>query len=102
MCLGFGSSPTILNVSDFECFDRKPAHLAIIRAYNIDASQLDFERVAAFPDWRDYKADFEFTPIHIAVLEDYDFDDEERPSLSELLEFVNLANNAAIGQNWVS
>jgi ankyrin repeat protein len=76
-------------------------HLAIIRAFNIDSTPLDRERVGAFPHWQDYLLDFEFTPIHRAVLEAYDHDDKDRPALLDLLKLVEKANTALAGQNWV-
>lgn len=54
----------------------------------------------AFPNWRGAKFDFEFTPIHIAVLEDYDIQDKKRPGLLDLIDFVDRANNAPAGQRW--
>jgi ankyrin repeat protein len=58
----------------------------------------DIVRVFAKDD--DYIEDFEFTPIHIAVLDLYDASDPERPKLEELIEFVDNANNAPPGTNW--
>lgn len=54
----------------------------------------------AFPNWRNAKHDFDFNPIHIAVLEDYDYQDKHRPGLLELIDFVDKANNAPPGQKW--
>jgi ankyrin repeat protein len=48
----------------------------------------------------DYLEDFEFTPIHIAVLDLYDASDSERPKLEDLIEFVDNANNAPPGTDW--
>lgn len=78
----------------------KPVHLAIIRAYNIDATRVECQRVAAFPNWREHLLDFQFTPIHRAVLEYYECDDKERPSLITLLKFMEETNTAAPGQDW--
>ena len=39
--------------------------------------------VELFSQKDDYVSDFEFTPIHIAVLEIYDSADLERPGLEE-------------------
>ena len=39
--------------------------------------------VEVFSKKDDYMSDFEFTPIHIAVLDLYDPEDSERPSLEE-------------------
>lgn len=54
----------------------------------------------AFPNWRSAKYDFDFNPIHIAVLGDYDFQDKKRPDLLTLIDFVDKANNAPPGQKW--
>lgn len=48
----------------------------------------------------DFKYDFRFTLLHIAVLNAYDKEDKDRPSLLELLQCVEDANNAPVGQNW--
>lgn len=77
-------------------------HLALTRAYDTNATQADRDRLEAFPNWRSAKYDFDFTPIHVAVLEDYNFNDKHRPSLLELIEFVDKANNAPPGQKWSS
>ena len=37
----------------------------------------------AFAQKDDYLSDFDFSPIHIAVLDLYEPDDRERPSLKE-------------------
>jgi len=38
--------------------------------------------------------------MHIAVLEDYDFQDKKRPDLLTLIDFADKANNAPPGQKW--
>ncbi|PGH01468.1 hypothetical protein AJ79_07906 [Helicocarpus griseus UAMH5409] len=56
--------------------------------------------VQIFSKQDDYTHDYEFTPIHIAVLDLYDPDDLERPTLEQLIDFVDHANNAPKGTNW--
>lgn len=50
----------------------------------------------------DYIDDYEFTPIHIAVLDLYEHSDPERPTLQELIDFVDNANNAPPDTNWAA
>jgi hypothetical protein len=38
--------------------------------------------------------------MHIAVLEDYDFQDKKRTDLLTLIDFADKANNAPPGQKW--
>ncbi|KAF3491416.1 Ankyrin repeat protein [Arthroderma uncinatum] len=81
---------------------RKPADLAILKSLGVDAGRVEEEIVQVFSKKDDYISDFEFTPIHIAVLDLYDPTDRERPSLEELIEFVDNANNAPPGTDWSS
>lgn len=60
---------------------RKPADLAILKSMASDATPVEREIVEAFSQKDDYVRDFDFTPIHIAVLGLYDVGDSERPSL---------------------
>lgn len=62
---------------------RKPADLAILKSLGADATQTEREIVEVFSQQDDYTNDFEFTPIHIAVLEIYDPSDRERPTLEK-------------------
>ncbi|KAK2871833.1 hypothetical protein FQN49_002776 [Arthroderma sp. PD_2] len=81
---------------------RKPADLAILKSLGVDGTAVEEAIVEIFSKKDDYISDFEFTPIHIAVLDLYDTADRERPSLEELIEFVDSANNAPPGTNWSS
>lgn len=48
-----------------------------------DGTELEQSIVELFSRKVDVFTDFDFTPIHIAVLKLYDADDTERPSLEE-------------------
>lgn len=61
----------------------KPADLAILKSLGADATYLEQEIVEVFSRKDDYIGDFDFTPIHIAVLELYHPMDRERPSLEQ-------------------
>lgn len=61
----------------------KPADLAILKSLPVDATQVEKEIVEAFSRKDDYISDFEFTPIHVAVLDLYDPTDHERPTLEQ-------------------
>lgn len=60
---------------------RRPSDLALFKSLGGDATQEEHDIVALFSQKDDCISDFEFTPIHIAVLEIYDVTDRERPSL---------------------
>jgi ankyrin repeat protein len=53
-----------------------------------------------FPDEEDFRYDFELSPILSAVLREYDSADLERPDLSTLIGFAELAKNAPSGEDW--
>lgn len=61
----------------------KPADLAILKSLPIDSGHVEKQIVEVFSRQDDYVSDFEFTPIHIAVLGLYDSQDLERPSLEQ-------------------
>lgn len=61
----------------------KPADLAILKSMGADATHIEQNIVEVFSQRDDYTSDFEFTPIHIAVLEIYDSSDWERPTLEQ-------------------
>ena len=61
----------------------KPADLAILKSLPTDSTHVEKEIVEVFSQKDDYLSDFEFTPIHIAVLELYDPKDSDRPSLTQ-------------------
>jgi hypothetical protein len=50
---------------------RKPAHLAFVRYYSLNATEIDRQCLYAFPDWRDYRDEFDFTSLHLAALDEY-------------------------------
>lgn len=74
--------------------------LAILKSFTSGASAIEREIVRTLGKPEDYLDDFEFTPMHIAVLGLYEPTDPERPNLEELIDFVDMANNAPIGTNW--
>lgn len=79
---------------------RKPADLAILKSLGADSTDVERDIVEVFSQKDDYISDFEFTPIHIAVLDIYKPTDLERPTLEQLIEFVDDANNAPAGADW--
>ncbi|KAL8908685.1 MAG: hypothetical protein Q9207_000653 [Kuettlingeria erythrocarpa] len=84
---------------------RKPVDLAILRSLANDATNVEREIVEIFSKKDDYVRDFDFTPIHIAVLNLYDVEDRERPSLEHdvtirLIQLVDDCNNAPAGTDW--
>ena len=62
---------------------RKAADLAILNALVGGATEAEQEINKLFAQKDDYLSEFSFTPIHIAVLDLYDPDDRERPSLEQ-------------------
>ncbi|KAL8997420.1 MAG: hypothetical protein Q9169_003283 [Polycauliona sp. 2 TL-2023] len=80
--------------------ERKPADLAILKSFGSDATDIEREIVEVFSKKDDYVRDFDFTPIHIVVLDLYDAEDRERPSLEQLIELVDDCNNAPAGTDW--
>ena len=72
-----------LGLSIAYAFHSKPADLAILKSLADDATNVEREIVEVFSQRDDYVQDFEFTPIHIAVLHLYDVEDRERPSLEK-------------------
>ena len=67
---------------------------------HVNSSTRQKEITKEFPGSVDFKINFNFTPIHVAVLDEYDAEDLERPSLDDLLNFVDEANNAPAGTDW--
>ncbi len=59
----------------------KPADFAILKSFAVGATQVERAIVEMFSQKDDYISDFDFTPIHIAVLNIYDPTDFERPTL---------------------
>ncbi|CAF9912195.1 MAG: hypothetical protein ALECFALPRED_007902 [Alectoria fallacina] len=93
--LGLGADTEVADVGT-----RKPADLAILKSLGADSTRVEQEIVEVFSQKDDYISDFEFTPIHIAVLDIYKPTDMERPTLERLIEFVDDANNAPAGTDW--
>ncbi|KLJ05610.1 hypothetical protein EMPG_10906 [Blastomyces silverae] len=79
---------------------RKPVDFAFLKSQGADATQIEKDIVQVFSKQDDYIDDYEFTPIHVAVLDLYDPEDSERPTLEELIDFVDHANNAPQGTDW--
>ena len=63
--------------------NRRPADLAILNSLVSGATQQEHEINKAFAKKDDYLGDFDFSPIHVAVLGLYDPTDRERPSLEQ-------------------
>ena len=61
----------------------KPADLAILKSLGADSTHVEQEIMEVFSQKDDYIDDFEFTPIHIAVLDLYKPTDMERPTLEQ-------------------
>ena len=61
----------------------KPADLAILKSLGADSTHVEQEIVEVFSQKDDYINDFEFTLIHIAVLDIYKPTDLERPTLEQ-------------------
>ena len=59
----------------------KPADLAILKSLGAESTHVEQEIVEVFSQKDDYISDFEFTPIHIAVLDIYEPTDPERPTV---------------------
>ncbi|KAL7625834.1 hypothetical protein AAE478_005057 [Parahypoxylon ruwenzoriense] len=94
--IGLGADPEAGDVGS-----RNPADLAVLKSIGQDATKVEQSIVEVFSQNDDVLQDFEFTPIHMAVLKLYDTDDSERPSLEELIRVVDDANNAPPNTNWV-
>ncbi|KAF2972708.1 hypothetical protein GQX73_g864 [Xylaria multiplex] len=79
---------------------RTPADFAVLKSIGKDATKNEEKLVELFGEKDNVLADFDFTPIHIAVLDLYSHDDRERPSLKELIQLTDDANNAPATTNW--
>lgn len=55
----------------------------MLKSIGKDATENEKKLVALFGDQDDVLADFEFTPIHVAVLDLYSPEDRERPSIEK-------------------
>lgn len=81
-------------------FSSKPVDFAILKSLAANSTPIEKEILRALSREQDVLSDFEFTPIHIAVLDLYSSNDTERPSLTQLIDFVDNANNAPPGTDW--
>jgi hypothetical protein len=89
------------DTSAFEIKSRKASHFAMIKAVKKNASAEDIALAECFPKAKEeFKKDFAFSPILVAVLDLYDESDVERPSLSDLLDCASNANNAKTRDGW--
>ncbi|KAL1864293.1 hypothetical protein VTK73DRAFT_5967 [Phialemonium thermophilum] len=79
---------------------RTPADLAVFKSIGKNETGSEQAVVDIFCEKDDVLADFEFTPIHLCVLNIHDYQHSERPSLGELLDLVDEANNAPVGTDW--
>ncbi|RYP44901.1 hypothetical protein DL769_011491 [Monosporascus sp. CRB-8-3] len=98
---------------------RIPADFAVLKSIGKDATENEKKLVELFGEKDNVLSDFEFTPIHTAVLDLYSHDDRERPSLEEyvdnsspnpktvdsltdrrLIQLTDEANNAPATTNW--
>ncbi|KAK3687880.1 ankyrin repeat protein [Podospora appendiculata] len=79
---------------------RTPFDLVIMKSLAADATDVEKDIVEAFSNSDDYTSDFEFTPIHIAVLDLYEPTDTKRSSLEQLIELLDDANNAPSSTDW--
>ncbi len=85
LTLGHGllQSMNTSTVSKLILKNSKPADLAILKSLGAESTHVEQEIVEVFSQKDDYINDFEFTPIHIAVLEIYKPTDLERPTLEQ-------------------
>ena len=67
---------------------RTPADLAVLKFLGQDSTRVEKDILDVFTSRDDCLGDFDFNPIHIAVLEMYDAEDTERPSLEEYVHWI--------------
>ncbi|KAL4925416.1 uncharacterized protein BDV17DRAFT_294477 [Aspergillus undulatus] len=77
---------------------RKPIDLAFLKSRDTDATQIEKDIVQVFSNNDDFIDDYVFTLIHLAVLDLYDPSDLERPTLKELIDFMDEANSSPPAQ----
>ncbi|KAI9689626.1 MAG: hypothetical protein M1820_010147 [Bogoriella megaspora] len=90
--------------SDLEVGDvgsRRPADFAFLKSIAQDATHVEQDILQTFTRNDDILSDFDFTPIHVVALGMYPPADAESPSLEELVQLVDDANNAPVNTNWV-
>ena len=85
LILGHGllQSITSSKITKLTLHNSKPADLAILRSLSADSTHIEQDIVEVFSQKDDYINDFEFTPIHVAVLDLYEPTDLERPTLEQ-------------------
>ncbi|CAG9946812.1 unnamed protein product, partial [Clonostachys rosea f. rosea IK726] len=83
-----------------EIGDRTPADFAVWKSLGKGATDNEKKLVELFGEKDNVLLDFEFTPIHMAVLNLYSHEDRERPSLEQLIQLTDEANNAPVATNW--
>ncbi|KAF9766624.1 hypothetical protein IL306_000947 [Fusarium sp. DS 682] len=81
---------------------RTPAELAFVKTIGPDVTQAEHDILEALTTEDDCLSNFEFSPIHIAVLGLYPTTDDERPSLKELIDLLDDANNAPVTTDWTA
>lgn len=79
-------------------FRRIPADFAVLKSIGKDATENEKKLVELFGEKDNVLADFEFTPIHTAVLNLYSYDDRERPSIEEYVD-RSLSNRKNVDSN---
>jgi ankyrin repeat protein len=65
----------------------KAWHFATFRALTAGASDAEKKVMNLFESRVDFKYDFDLSPVLCALLGQYDFDDQEKPTLEQLLQF---------------
>ena len=79
---------------------RTPADLARVRALMVGATKDQIDIAGFFEGAEEFKDDYHLTAVHIAALDLYDHEDAAHPSLGDILEFIDDADNAPSGTNW--
>ncbi|KAJ9484900.1 hypothetical protein VN97_g8472 [Penicillium thymicola] len=95
--LELGADPAVSDLGT-----RKPVNLAFLKSIGADATQVEKDIVEVFSREDDYIDDYEFTPIHNAVLDLYKHSDPERPTLQQIIDFADNANNAPPDTKWAA
>ena len=80
---GSSQSMNASEITQLMLKNSKPADLAILKSLGADSTHVEHDIVEVFSQKDDYVSDFEFTPIHIAVLDIYKPTDVERPTLEQ-------------------
>ncbi|KAH0537440.1 hypothetical protein FGG08_005748 [Glutinoglossum americanum] len=80
---------------------RKPSHFAKFRALRKGATEQE-KYISRRLDDQDFRFDFELSPIHSAVLREYDAFDLEKPSLNTLIDFGKELSKVSCKEDWTS